>query len=428
MFFMDKDDHGGGAMSEADFRNTVLGGVKGLKDSQESAKKTIEDLTKDFGVIKDDNETLKNEQSEIAKSILELRKARVTGAAARAIRPNHVSEEVARALGGLAILDAVQCGKFLDSNVRKTAEGVFKDVFGVEVRASLSTGDIPLPVGYSGEVAELVYQYSQARQNGTVFPLPNGTFKTPKLGTDPTFGLIAQSGSVTEKSPGFGWVTFTAEKFGGLVRLPSEIDDDSIVAVGQFIARYAARQMGRAEDWNFFRGTGAATGINGTAQGLTTSCVTDGIVINQAATKTKQSDMTLDNLRDLRSQSGISGVVLGDSKYYMHPTYEAALVKFNTSATVTPFQRNGREAMLDGYPIVWTSVMPAYSSTASVSLGHVLFGDVTWNYLGVRGGMRFDTSKEAGFVTDEILIRALERFTIGKMAVDPVAVLVTAAA
>jgi len=30
------------------------------------------------------------------------------------------------------------------------------------------------------------------------------------------------SGPVTEKSPQFAFVTFNAEKFGGLIRLPSE--------------------------------------------------------------------------------------------------------------------------------------------------------------------------------------------------------------
>ena len=38
-----------------------------------------------------------------------------------------------------------------------------------------------------------------------------------------------------------------------------------------------------------------------------------------------------------------------------------------------------------------------------------------------------DTSKEAGFTTDEILIRALERFTIGLMATGAVSGLETAA-
>jgi len=56
-----------------------------------------------------------------------------------------------------------------------------------------------------------------------------------------------------------------------------------------------------------------------------------------------------------------------------------------------------------------------------------LFGDLSFQYLGVLGGIRFDTSVDAAFATDEILIRALERFTIGLMAIGAVAGLETAA-
>jgi HK97 family phage major capsid protein len=62
-----------------------------------------------------------------------------------------------------------------------------------------------------------------------------------------------------------------------------------------------------------------------------------------------------------------------------------------------------------------------------VSKVFMLFGDATYQYLGVRGQIRFDTSIDAAFTTDEILIRAIERFTIGLMATGAVAGLQTAA-
>ena len=43
----------------------------------------------------------------------------------------------------------------------------------------------------------------------------------------------------------------------------------------------------------------------------------------------------------------------------------------------------------------------------------------------LRNGIRFDTSREAGFATDEILVRAIERMTVGLMASKAVAVLQT---
>jgi len=44
-------------------------------------------------------------------------------------------------------------------------------------------------------------------------------------------------------------VKFTAEKFGGLIRLPGEHED--LRAIGQFLARYTARELAKPEDRNF---------------------------------------------------------------------------------------------------------------------------------------------------------------------------------
>jgi HK97 family phage major capsid protein len=197
--------------------------------------------------------------------------------------------------------------------------------------------------------------------------------------------------------------------------------------MGQFLARYAARQIAYIEDWQFFMSTGGASGVNGTAEGLVKAVVTDSCFYynggSSTSGKTKGSDATLADFRNLRNASGISGVVLNNAKYYMHPTYEALLVSFNTSATVTPYQRgtNGQPATLDGFPIVWVPVMSVYSTSAAVSVVTVLFGDVSYQYMGVRNGIRFDTSRDAAFATDEILVRCVERLTVGLMASKAVA-------
>ena len=57
--------------------------------------------------------------------------------------------------------------------------------------------------------------------------------------------------------------------------MPSEIDQDSIVAVGQFIARYAARNIAFVEDYNFWASTGAGSGQNGSVAGFASSTITN---------------------------------------------------------------------------------------------------------------------------------------------------------
>lgn len=399
-----------------------LAGVSERLKEFDALKKGIEQNASDYSQVTQIVTEVKAQLDDFRKKQISIK--------AKASRPGEISDEVAMRLGAIALIAGIRQERF-SGHALQVAESEIKNVLGIEAKSALTTTDIPLPTQFSGDIVELVYQYGLARKLGTVYPLGTASVKLPKLSTDPVFGLIAASGTVTEKSPQISFVTFSPEKFGGLIRLPSEIEEDSIVAMGQFIGRYSARQMASIEDWNFFCGTGAASGVNGTAKGLITMVNPSNenkVYVQGGATtsgKTKPSDMTLDDLRSLRAIP--NGAVLQRAVYMFHPTYEQALSKFNTSATVQPYQRANPSApaTLDGYPIVWVPSLPVYSTTASVTTVHALFGDPSYNYLGIRRGFSFDTSREAAFATDEILIRALERFTIGKMATDCVAGLST---
>jgi HK97 family phage major capsid protein len=267
-----------------------------------------------------------------------------------------------------------------------------------------------------------------------VLPLGAGTLKLPKLITDTAFGLIAQSALVTKKSPAFAWVTFNTEKFGGLIRLPSEIAEDSIVGIGNFIGDYAARQIALVEDSVFFLNLDGST--LGAVKGLCGSTIDNSKVVQMASTNTRYSDATLTKVRALRAVPDAAALRM--AAYYMHPSFEQLLASFNTAGD-RPYNPTAQLAnpsaaqpfitgpTLDGFPVRWLTAMPAYSTSANASKVFLLFGDLSYQYLGVRGGIRFDTSREAGFTTDEILIRAIERFTIGLMATGAVGGLETAA-
>jgi HK97 family phage major capsid protein len=113
----------------------------------------------------------------------------------------------------------------------------------------------------------------------------------------------------------------------------------------------------------------------------------------------------------------------------MHPTMEALLVSFNTSATVTPYitASNGREATLDGFPVRWVGVMPIKDTAAHVNQVQALFGAHSFWYLGERRMLQVETSREVYFATDEIGIRALERFDVEAMAIDAMGALALSA-
>jgi HK97 family phage major capsid protein len=407
---LDYSSTDGGGMSEQEFQGKVLRGVETLAGD---IKRLKEESNRHSGLIN----TLKSVRG---------------GSHGLPAVPGKVSDDCARFIGAVALVCGLKGGQIVSGKAADFAAGFIKDATGIEVRTALTSSDIPLPVEYQGDVVEMVGLFGNARKFATVLPLGSGSVKLPRLKTDPAFGLIVGSGTVTEKSPQTEWVTFTPEKFGGLVRVPSEMDEDSIVGIGQFLARYAARQMAYLEDWQVFRSTGAGSGINGTAEGLTKSVVTNSKT-TVSGVLGSPSEFTLTHFRTLRTVCDAAALRTG--AYYLHPSFETLLATFNTSGNKpynpqAQISGSGANPMLtgptlDGFPIRWVDVMPVYTTSDALSTVHVLFGDVSFQYLGIRGGMRFDTSAEAGFTTDEILVRALERMTTGLMATGAVGGLIT---
>jgi HK97 family phage major capsid protein len=381
----------------------------------------IEEIEKSIGKNREDYDMIGKLVAEVQKENIELRKMLLSQRNFVQRRPGEISEDCARYLGAIAMIAGIKQERFSGKTL-DFAQAEIKNILGVEAKAALTTSEIPLPTQWGKDVVELVSLYGAARKYGTVMPLGAGTVKLPKLGTSPAFGLIASSASVPEKAPAIAFVTFTAEKYGGLVRLPSEIDEDSVVGLGQFLGRYCAREMAKSEDTLFWTGDGST---NGDPEGLILNCATDSKTVTMAATKNKRSDTTLANLRAMRAV--VDAAALGTSAYYFHPSFEQHFSGLNTAGD-KPYLANGiNGASLDGFPIRWVDVLPVYSTTDTSGLGFGLFGDASYQYLGVRKAMEMKTSAEAGFTTDEILVRALERYTIGKMAAGAMCVLVAGA-
>src|SRR5258707_11328055 len=99
------------------------------------------------------------------------------------------------------------------------------------------------------------------------------------------------SAAFPEESPTITFASLESHKIGGIVRLPREIDEQSIVPMGQFLARYGAVEFARAEDtWGFLAdATGTYENVKGIVQVARDSTKT----VIMAAGKTKPSDATL---------------------------------------------------------------------------------------------------------------------------------------
>ena len=424
----------------------ILNGMKGyeamFKDLAELAK-----IEGGFAAIKKLPELLKSEQTrndELHTEVKKLRKLSLnrpeTGV--RWVgRVPFVTDDCAKAITSVFVLECSKLSGALehlirDPGMRERVQGVASETLGYETtKAALTSTTTPLPTVYVPQIIELVWKYGQARQYATVYPLGAGTVKLPRLqaGED-DFGYLGvgtagMSQSVTERSVTAELVTFTANKAGGLIRIPTELEEDTFIPLGQFLARYIARQLAKLEDKTMFIADGTSTYANQTGVGPFCAAGPGTYLQQLGSGKTKPTDATVNDFRMMRRLINAAALV-DDPAYYMHPSMEALLVTFNTiGQPLIYIPSNGAQpAKLDGFPIRWVGVLQPFDVKAAASKFLAVFGALSYWYLGERGAPRIEISREVFFATDELAMRALERIDVEIMAIDALAALKTAGA
>jgi len=430
----DNGGGGGGGVAEALTRTATA--LDSLDGRLKSADSKIVELEKKYGTeltpLKDDITALKTGQNELKSGMDEIKRSRlITPRTLTIPRRGHISDECARAVAAQFILHCERSGKMeaLTSVVsqRDALLDQARGALGISVKTALSTSDIPLPTEFGSEIKGLISEFGTVRKGMSMYPIGMGTARPARWGTRPQFGSIAMSASITEKSPTLTFASLESHKVGGLVRLPREIDEQSIVPMGQFLARYGAVEFARAEDtWGFLADgsatyESAVTGVCKTARDNTKSVVL-------ASTKTKPSDATLADFRALRTKVNKAALNGRLSAYYLDSTWETALPAFRTAAEPNVYQRlPDGSAILDGYPIVWTDVLEPYGTAAAADKYIAAFGALSFWWMGEHGSPRIDTSEHVFFANDQLAVRFIEEIDFDYAALDAMAVMITAA-
>lgn len=395
----------------------TLGEIRGFLPKLENLAGTIDALENDYAQLK----------QQVADSRRLIANRALVGNPRKA---NSVSEECARQLASQFIVHCERSGTLealASRPAQRDALTTFaRDVLGISTRAALTTGDVPLPVQYGSELRELISEFGVSRRKMMPYPIGLGTARPARMGTRPAFGSIAMSAAFTEKSPQLTFASLESHKIGGIVRLPREIDEQSIVAMGQFLARYGAIEFARAEDtWGFLADGG---GTYETVKGIVQIARDNARTVVLAATKTHASDATLADFRNLRTKVNKAALNGRLSAYYMDSTWETQLPNFKTSADPNVYQRlPDGTAVLDGYPIVWTDVLTPFGTSAAADQPLAVFGALSFWWMGEHGNPRIDTSEHVWFVNDQLAVRFIEEIDFDYAASDATAALITAA-
>ena len=308
---------------------------------------------------------------------------------------------------------------------RDTLVDFARQALNLTTRTALGANEIPFPTEFGGELRELISEFGVVRRRMAPYPIGMGVARPARMGTRPAFGSIAMSAAFTEKSPTVTFASLESHKLGGIVRLPREIDEQSVVAMGQFLARYGAVEFARIEDlWGFLADGGSTYE---SIKGIVQVADDNGRTVTLASTKTKPSDATLDDFRALRrsvSKAALNGRL---SAYYLDSTWETRLPAFRTAGEPNVYQRlPDGTATLDGYPIVWTDVLQPYDTGAAAGKCIAVFGALSFWWMGEHGTPRIDTSEHVWFANDQLAVRFIEEIDFDFCASDATAALMTA--
>jgi HK97 family phage major capsid protein len=383
-----------------------------------------------LSVLPGEFKSLKDGADKMATDLRDVRRQLASRQAAPARRaPGKVSEDCARHLAAQFIAQCERSDKLeaLSSvpGQRDALLNFARHALNLTTRAALTASDINLPTQYGGEIRELISEFGVVRRCMSPYPIGMGTARPARMGTRPAFGSIAMSALIPEKSPTVTFASLESHKIGGIVRLPRELDEQSIVAMGQFLARYGAVEFARAEDtWGFLADGSPAFE---TVTGVVSGSADNDCKLVLGTGKTKPSDATLDDFRSLRglvNRAALNGRL---SAYYLDTTWETRLPSFRSQAEPNVYQRMpDGSAILDGYPVVWTDVLTPYGSSDTVNQPLAVFGALSFWWFAEHGHPRIDPSEHVWFANDQLAIRFIEEIDFDFAAPDATAVLLTA--
>jgi HK97 family phage major capsid protein len=299
-----------------------------------------------------------------------------------------------------------------------------------------SAGGVLVPDEMRAILIDLMPQYGKFRRNALRFPLGSGVTNVPKVSSDVTIYCPGEGAATTDSAPAFSNVKLTPKTFIALVAVSMELEEDSLIGVGEILGRSFIRSMAKQEDLIGFLGDGTATyfGMTGiTGQLLKVSATIGSIAGLKVGSGNTYAELAL---ADFEATAALLPEEFDDNaRWYMNKRfYWNVIHKLAVAAGVAnlfDILTNRKEKFLLGYPVEFVSVMPSTEANSQIC---ALLGDLQMGaYLGERRELRIDRSDQRYFEMGQVGFRASERIDINVFGVGdatnpgPIVGLITAA-
>lgn len=277
-----------------------------------------------------------------------------------------------------------------------------------------SAGGVLVPEEMMAEIIVLRETYGVFRKECRVVPMGRDTLNWPRRTGGLTAYFVNENTALTQSQVAFDNVSLTAKKLAVLTLLSTEIAEDAVIAIADFVVNEIAYAFASKEDDCGFNGDGTST--YGGMRGLTVLAI-DGS--HNAGKYTAASGHNTFATLDGTDLTGLMGTL---------PQYALSNAKFYCSqvAFATTFERliaaagGNSISTLDGaiqyrylgYPIVISQKLPLITTTLTTK-AMLFFGDLTKAAaMGERRGVTIRRLEERFADTDQIGIMGTERFDI----------------
>lgn len=271
-------------------------------------------------------------------------------------------------------------------------------------------------------VIELAEEFGVLRRLADVQPMSSETWTGPKWTGSMTAYFVAQGSAPTQSDPTWEPVTLVAKDLAAYSKMTRQLNEDSVIDLGDKVAMAAAIAFATKEDDCGFNGTGTST--YGGIVGLLARVIE---AANAASLVTATGHATLSalTLADFWTVAGKLPRYPGISpRWFCHQeVYAASMGPLQTAAGGVTAQdiANGGIPRFLGYPVEFVNVMPRAASVTSGVTG-ILFGDPK---MSTKFGDRRGRTFEVGMINDDMIKQLMtlfvsERFdVINHTIVDP---------
>lgn len=321
--------------------------------------------------------------------------------------------------GQNAEASAYMTGQFLLATIGKSKRarnwckdnGIDCNFRGALKESDNSLGGFLVPIEMERSIINLREERGVLRREAMVVPMASDTLHMPRRSSGVTAYWTGELSEITPSDPTLDNVELTVKKLAALVRMSSEVNEDTVISLADFVTSEIAYAFADKEDLAGFLGDATSTygGIVGIKNALADGSEYEAIAGNTAFS-------TLD-MADFESMIGkLPLYALQNAKWYISRAgWAASMQRLLDAAGGNTMQNlmSGSGPMFLGFPVVWVQVMNSTLSAQTSTEGLCYFGDLRQGVkLGTRRGMSIAMSTDRYFETDEIGIKATQRIDI----------------